>query len=156
VKVSDIPCGDAPVGAVCFGKDGRWLAVGTDDGQVCVYEASSGRAVTEVMPHAKGVRQILFSTDEQSLITASRDGIIFIWPLMHPGDADRAVEIARSVMQEGGADRRFMPRVGVAPKLDDVNLRKIIANLAGGGAAMNNEITLLTTYLNSAAKPVDR
>jgi WD40 repeat protein len=154
-KVSDIACGDAPVSAVCFGAGGRWLAVGTDDGLACVYEISSGRAITEAMPHATGVRKILFSPDEQYVVTATRDGLISIWPLMRPGDAERAAAIARGTMRNGG-DRRFVPGTGILPTLDEAGLRHTIANLAGGGVVTRDEIDLLNCYLDSNAKPPSR
>ena len=153
LKLSDIICGDAPVSAVCFGQDGRWLAVGTDDGQACVYEAVSGRAVTEALPHASGVRQILFARDDRYVVTATQGGVITVWPLMHSGEADRAVEIARGVMKQANADHRFQPQAGTMPRLGEDGLRQIIANLAGGGPATADEIALLSTYLPPSPSP---
>ena len=151
LKVADIPCGDAPVAAVCFGHDGRWLAAGTDDGQACVYEAATGRAVTETLPHASGVRQILFSANDQYVVTATREGMICIWPLMHPGEADRAEEIARGVIQKSKADRQFQPEAGTLPRFGEAGLRQVIANLAASLPATQDEIALLNTYLPTPA-----
>jgi hypothetical protein len=59
--------------------------------------------------------------------------------------------VAWDAAKAGVTDGRFIPHLGGVPVLDEDGLRRTIANLANGGAAMQNEVGLLTAYLNSAA-----
>jgi WD40 repeat protein len=151
VKICDIHCGDARVNSLCFGMGGRWLAAGMEDGQACVYESVSGQPITEAMLHPTAVRQVVLSKDNQYLVTATRDGTVLVWPLAHTGDAERAVEIARNVMQDDPDGRRFIPRADLAPGPDAARIRQFIESMrAEGGEAMRPEIDLLNSYLGDS------
>lgn len=70
--------GEAPMClSVAFSPDGNRVAVGAQDGMVRVFEAESGKPVTELLKgHSGPVRSVSFVPGEDSLVTASDDGLV--------------------------------------------------------------------------------
>ncbi len=149
VKIAEISCGDSRINSLCFGMDGRWLGVGTEDGQARVFETASGRPVTEAMPHTSAVRHILFLKNSQYLVTAVRDGLVLVWPLLRSGDTEQAVKISRRVMHDGSGVQRFIPSTETVPESDIPLIRHLIENTRGGATdGMRQEAELLDAYLD--------
>jgi hypothetical protein len=61
------------VEAVAFSPDGKWLATGSRDGTVRVWEAATKQEVTAPMVHESTVKAIAFSPDGKWLATGSED-----------------------------------------------------------------------------------
>jgi len=81
----------APVNAVAFSSDGKWIAAGADSGKAWVWDAHSRLPVCSgPLQHSDGVNSVNFnpipnpnpnSTTYPSLVTASRDGTARTWNL---------------------------------------------------------------------------
>jgi WD40 repeat protein len=65
---------DARVVHVAFSADGRWLATGTESGQVRVWNVAEGLPVTPPLLHDAHISKVLFLADGRSVLTASWDG----------------------------------------------------------------------------------
>src|SRR5205807_5631604 len=61
-----------PVSAVAFSADGKTCATGADDGEVAVWDVSTGELRYRIPAHLNVVTAIYFTTDSQ-LVTVSRD-----------------------------------------------------------------------------------
>ncbi len=74
---------------LAFSSDGRYLAAGSFDGKVRVWDLSSGPFARVVGAHGNTVEALRFSLDGRSLISAGRDGVIRSW------DVARGQELAK-------------------------------------------------------------
>jgi WD40 repeat protein len=73
---------DTPIRAVCFSRNGEYLATGGDDGQVILWNLVEQMRACTCQGHAKGITWMGFSYDSGGhLATASLDGNVFIWDL---------------------------------------------------------------------------
>jgi len=66
------------VRAMSFSPDGQWLAVGGNDGNVKLFEATSGRLAKTMRGHVDWVTAVAFSPDG-SLVSGSDDQTVRIW-----------------------------------------------------------------------------
>ncbi|QDU19775.1 FecR domain-containing protein [Urbifossiella limnaea] len=74
---------------VAFSADGRLVAAGTQDGQVWVWAAATGRRVQVLQTGAHGVRALAFSPDGRFLATATNKGPVALWEVAaEPADPD--------------------------------------------------------------------
>jgi WD40 repeat protein len=84
-------------GCVRFSPDGRWLAVGTAEGQIHLWSRGEGRVLHSFPAHASHIEALVFSPDGWWLATCSgQGGDISVWSV--PGGKRRRV-------LESGADR---------------------------------------------------
>jgi formylglycine-generating enzyme required for sulfatase activity/serine/threonine protein kinase/WD40 repeat protein len=70
--------------AVATSPDGRWLAVGSSDGSICVREVADATVVSQVSPeqrHGAAVRDLCIRFDGRQLASAADDGTVKIWTL---------------------------------------------------------------------------
>ncbi|MFJ2821993.1 hypothetical protein ACIO7M_12885 [Streptomyces toxytricini] len=68
------------VNTVAHSTDGRWLATGSADNQVRLYDAA-GRAPLGVFPHPGPVTSLAFLPDGQGMVSGAADGTVRIWRL---------------------------------------------------------------------------
>ena len=66
----------AGAGGFDLSRDGRFLAVGSDAGNVDVFEIRSGRRVLDIQPHTGRVDLIALAAGGSSLLSASSDGSV--------------------------------------------------------------------------------
>src|SRR5262249_46052105 len=59
--------------------DDRWIASGSQNGKVTIWDAASGRKRLSFPAHANHVRSVAFSPDGHLLATASWDGTVKVW-----------------------------------------------------------------------------
>jgi eukaryotic-like serine/threonine-protein kinase len=69
----------AAVFSATFSPDGRWIASGSQDGIVKVWEATTGQERFPFRAHKNHVRCVAFSPDGRRLATASWDGSAKVW-----------------------------------------------------------------------------
>jgi WD40 repeat protein len=67
------------VDALTFSPDGRWLASGSSDRTIRVWDLSTGRTICTLEGHTDDVWSLSFSPDGKHLASASQDGAVRIW-----------------------------------------------------------------------------
>ncbi|MGF1494130.1 MAG: NB-ARC domain-containing protein [Microcoleaceae cyanobacterium] len=69
--------------SVDFSPDGRWLATGSDDKVVRLYNTSTGVRTQRLEEHTKQVRSVAFSRDGSLLASGSDDQTVRLWDVKH-------------------------------------------------------------------------
>jgi len=69
----------APVRAVAFSADGKYLLTGGADNTARVWETASGKPAGEALKHRNVIRAVAFSPDGKCLVTGSDDGTAQVW-----------------------------------------------------------------------------
>jgi WD40 repeat protein len=64
---------------VAFSHDGRWIASGSEDSTVKVWDGRSGELVRTFRGHTGLVTSVAFSPDDRRLISGSRDHTAKVW-----------------------------------------------------------------------------
>ena len=72
-------------GAMAFSPDGLWLATGSMDGSVNVWDPLAGKRVWNVGRHQSYVYTVGFGRDARSLVSGGSDGVCYFWDLRPPG-----------------------------------------------------------------------
>jgi WD40 repeat protein len=67
------------VDSVTFSPDGRWLASGSWDATVQIWEVASGRALRSLAGHSGAVHAVAFSPDGRILASGSLDKTVKLW-----------------------------------------------------------------------------
>jgi len=79
-KATTVAAGhSAPVVAVAFRADSRWLATGSMDKTAKLWEVATGRELRTLRSHAGWVTSVAFSPDGRWLVTGSRDNTAKLW-----------------------------------------------------------------------------
>jgi WD40 repeat protein/predicted Ser/Thr protein kinase len=65
--------------ALALSPDGRWLAAAGDDHVIHIWDAATGKLLTECPGHTSKVMSIAFRQDGSRLVTASHDGTVRQW-----------------------------------------------------------------------------
>jgi len=90
--------------SVAFSRDGRYLASGSESGQVFVWALGQG-SFRSIKGHRGAVWGLDFSPDNQMLATMSMDGTVAIWDV----DKGRRLKILTGRRGPGAVDVRFSP-----------------------------------------------
>jgi len=69
------------VTALAYSPDGRYLAVGANEGQITIRDLASGRESLPLTGHRGAVRALAFSPDGKRLASGSADTTILLWDL---------------------------------------------------------------------------
>ena len=65
--------------SLALSPDGQWLAAGTDDGDVRLWQAASGEPYATYTGHSDRVTSVAFSPDGRTLASSSRDQTVRVW-----------------------------------------------------------------------------
>lgn len=68
-----------PIRCAAFSPDGSKVAVGHDDGQITLWDVTTGRKLSERSGHTHWLMQIAWSPDGAVIASAAYDGAISIW-----------------------------------------------------------------------------
>jgi WD40 repeat protein len=69
------------VWAIALSPSGKWLAAGTEDGVIEIWDAATGEKRASLRGHRAGVTAVSFSRDENSLASGSADRSARLWNL---------------------------------------------------------------------------
>jgi hypothetical protein len=69
------------VPALALSTDGQLFASGGEDGNICVWEVTTGKRIAMLTGHERAVNALAFSPDCRQLISASDDRTAIIWDL---------------------------------------------------------------------------
>ena len=78
---SEIKVGDFSYGALAFSKDGLWLASGTRNGNITIWDPFTGEKALDVGKHESSAYTVCFGSDLRTLISGGDDGMGFQWDL---------------------------------------------------------------------------
>lgn len=70
-----------PINSIAFSLDGKILASGSADGNVKLWDTSSGKQIRSLIRHPYPIISIAFSPDGNILATGSDSGVITLWDL---------------------------------------------------------------------------
>jgi hypothetical protein len=68
-------------GAIAFSPDGAWLATGAQNGDVTLWDPSTGAMVWDVGRHQGNLYTVGFGRDSRTLLTGGDDGVDYLWDL---------------------------------------------------------------------------
>ena len=115
-RVLQTPTG--PSSCLAFSPDGRTLAIGGDDGDLCLHDIATATKRAVLRGHSNAVRSLSFSRDGRFLVSAAQDSLIMLW------DVERGVSIR--ALLEGSSNPNHV--VAFAPDGGSVAVGEI-----GGG-----------------------
>lgn len=73
--------GGSSVLSLCLSPDGTYLAAGTQDGQVLLWQQETGQLLQTLQGGFDGISSVGFTSDGQTLMAASRDGTLHFWKI---------------------------------------------------------------------------
>ncbi|MCU0872325.1 MAG: hypothetical protein MUE50_08265, partial [Pirellulaceae bacterium] len=81
VRKAEWPGLDSPGAAVSISRDGRWTAIGQENGKIRVFDAATGAVSRTLEGHTAAVRGVAFRADAAQLISGSQDKTLRVWNL---------------------------------------------------------------------------
>ena len=96
-------------GAMKFSPDGRFIAAGTVNGLMIVWEVSTGKRLFRARQHSERIWSLTFSSDSRRLLTCGEDGAVQVYELPPINDPipdwlpELAERVAKKRINESGA-----------------------------------------------------
>lgn len=116
------------VTAMALTTDGRYLATGSTDKSIRIWDVAAGKVIRTLSGHTAEIRSLVLSRDDNTLISGSADHTIRIWNL-DPSDSNRGFEDHKAavwsavlspdgrLLASAGADRTILVREVVSGKV---------------------------------------
>ena len=67
--------------AIVFSNSSQWLAAGTQQGEVLLWDVEKQKAIVSWIKHASSVYDLSFSSDDRLLASAGKDSMVRLWNL---------------------------------------------------------------------------
>ena len=77
---------NSPVSTIAFSPNSRWIAGGSGDGTIRVWDAGTGNLIREFKEHTESVWKVDFSPDNTWLLSVGLDGTCLLTNLVHPNN----------------------------------------------------------------------
>jgi WD40 repeat protein len=68
-----------PIIVVAWSPDGKYIASGSEDNTIIIWNPDNGKFIQRLEGHTKTVRSIIWSNDSKTLFSCSEDGSVKIW-----------------------------------------------------------------------------
>jgi WD40 repeat protein len=68
-----------PIVTVTWSPDGKYIASGSEDNAIIIWNPDNGKFSQRLEGHTKTVRSIIWSTDSKTLFSCSEDGSVKVW-----------------------------------------------------------------------------
>jgi WD40 repeat protein len=93
----------APVRALVWSADGKWLFSAAQDGTISRWDASTGKEQVRFVGHVGTVRALVLSPDGKTLVSGGSDRAVRLYDAQAPAKGDSATEVlARTTFTPGG------------------------------------------------------
>ena len=83
---------NSPVSTLVFSPNSRWIAGGSGDGTIGIWDAGTGKLIHKFKAHKASVWKVDFSPDSKWILSVSLDGTGFLQNLVHPDQAPIPLE----------------------------------------------------------------
>ncbi len=87
-----------PVIAVASSPDGKWIASGSTDRTIKIWNATTSKEHRTFAGHSDLVNEVAFSLDSQQIVSRSADDIVKVWDI---NTGAEVTQLSASVLQEG-------------------------------------------------------
>jgi RNA polymerase sigma factor (sigma-70 family) len=167
----------APIHALAFSPDGRWLCTSGADGSVRLWEVASRGEVLRLPGHAVSIRGhgrgVSFGADSRNVLTWGPDAQVYLWSLRPPtvqvgkvaleslwaALADEPATAYRAVWQLSeatGAAAFLRGKIVPAQPVADERLQQLIADLGSDQFAVRQAASQALAELHVLAVPAMR
>ncbi len=123
-------------GAIAFSPDGQFLAAGSEDRALRVWDVTSQTLIHELTDHNGGTRDILFSPDGQTLAAAT-SGSVYIWNVAD-GTQNQVIEAGswpnNPIAFSPNSQLLAVTRDSLEVELWDLQKKQLLHTLEGPGA----------------------
>jgi WD40 repeat protein len=74
-----------PISAIAYSPDGKWIATGSDDCTVRLWDAANGTEIRCFQGHSDCVHSLAWSPDSQTIASGASDATIVLWDVFTQG-----------------------------------------------------------------------